>query len=428
MDDIYIGRQPIYDRDLEVFAYELLFRCPGQPLPGGDVMTGQIILNAVMDMGLDAVAGDRSVFINLSTGFLDGHYQLPFPPHQVVLEVLEDVEPTSTVLATLEKLAQRGFTIALDDFRFRPGIEPMLRYAHLVKLDVLSMGREELREHVTRLRRHGLKLVAEKVESYDEFELCRELGFDYFQGYFLAKPHVLRSRSVGAHRPVLLQLLARMHNPGVEFKELEQIIIRDVGLTYRLLRYVNSAAYALRRPVESVRHALLMLGMDTIRNWASLILLSRVGDQPRELLDMALIRAKMCEQLARERNRPDPEHYFTAGLLSVLDALTHQPMAVLADSLPLVQDIKLALVQRIGPIGEVLTQVLHYERAAWELLEDTDLPPATYTRSFIEAVRWVADTAHILHELNPAEQTPSQPASSIRLPTASTAARQPGAT
>ncbi|MGE0081424.1 MAG: EAL and HDOD domain-containing protein [Thiohalomonadaceae bacterium] len=402
MDDIYVGRQPIYDGDLEVFAYELLFRCPGRPLPDGDAMTGQIILNAVMDMGLDAVAGERFVFINLSAGFLDGHYQLPFPPHRVALEVLEDVEPTPVVLATLEELAQRGFTIALDDFRFRPGIEPLLRYARLVKLDVLSMSEGELREHVERLRRHGVRLVAEKVESFEEFELCRELGFDYFQGYFLAKPHIIQSRSLSANRLVLLQLLARMHDPAVEFKELEEIIVRDVGLAYRLLRYVNSAAFALRRPVDSVRHALLMLGMDAVRNWASLILLSRVDDKPRDLLDTALIRAKMCEHLARERNRPDPEHYFTTGLLSVLDALMNQPMERLVEGLPLVQEIKIALVHRQGAIGDVLNHVLYYERAAWDLLENTDLAPATYTRSFIEAVRWVADTSPALYAPRPA--------------------------
>lgn len=397
MEDIYVGRQPIYDRDLAVFAYELLFRCPGGALPHGDAMTGQIILNTVMDMGLDAVAGKHTVFINLSTGFLDGHYPLPFPPHQVALEVLEDVEPVPVVLATLEELALRGYTIALDDFRFRPGIEPLLRHARIVKLDVLSLGEQELREHVARLRHHGVKLVAEKVESYEEFELCRALGFDYFQGYFLAKPHVIRSRSVGANRMVLLQLLARIQDPAVEFKELEDIIVRDVGLAYRLLRYVNSAALALRHQIDSVRQALLMLGTETIRNWASLILLARVEDKPRALLDTALVRAKMCEQLARVQDRSDPEHYFTAGLLSVLDALMDQPMERVVADLPLVKEVKAALVYRAGPIGDVLGHVLHYECAAWDLLEDSGIAPATYTRSFIDAVRWVADTTSALH-------------------------------
>jgi len=397
MENFYIGRQPIYDRRLEVFAYELLFRCPGAPLPGGDAMTAQIILNSVLDMGLESVAGDRTVFINLTTGFLDGSYPLPFAPQQIALEILEDVEPTPAVLGNLRELVRRGYTLALDDFRFRPGIEALLPFVKLVKLDVLALGEHELRDHIERLRPFGVKLVAEKLESYDEFELCRELGFDYFQGYFLAKPHVMEARRAGTNRLVVLQLLARLQDPSAEFSDLETIIVRDVALAYRLLRYTNSAAFALRREVASVREALLLLGTHTIRNWASLILLSRVNDKPRDLLTTALIRARMCEQLARLTGQRDPQHYFTAGLLSVLDALMDQPMERLVNALPLIHDIKRALVERRGPIGDALSRVLHYERADWDKLDGGGLEPSAYTRSFIEAVRWVADTAPALH-------------------------------
>ncbi|MCK9529251.1 MAG: HDOD domain-containing protein [Gammaproteobacteria bacterium] len=394
MENFYIGRQPIYDRQLEVFAYELLFRCPGAPLPGGDAMTAQIILNSVMDLGLDAVAGDRTVFINLTSGFLDGSYPLPFTPHQVALE---DVEPTPAVLNHLRELVRGGYTIALDDFQFRPGIEALLPFAKLVKLDVLALDEHELRDHIERLRPFGVKLVAEKLESHDEFELCRELGFDYFQGYFLAKPYVMEARRAGTHRLVVLQLLARLHHPRAEFSDLEAIIIRDVALAYRLLRYTNSAAFALQREVASVRDALLLLGTETIRNWASLILLSRVSDKPRDLLNTALIRARMCEQLARLTGQREPQQYFTAGLLSVLDALMDQPMERVINTLPLVHDIKRALVEQRGPIGDALSRVLHYERADWDKLDGGGLEPSAYTRSFIEAVRWVADTAPALH-------------------------------
>ncbi len=397
MENFYIGRQPIYDRQLEVFAYELLFRCPGAPLPGGDAMTAQIILNSVMDLGLDAVAGDRTVFINLTSGFLDGSYPLPFTPHQVALEILEDVEPTPAVLNHLRELVRSGYTVALDDFQFRPGIEALLPFAKLVKLDVLALDEHELRDHIERLRPFGVKLVAEKLESHDEFELCRELGFDYFQGYFLAKPHVMEARRAGSNRLVVLQLLARLQDPSAEFSDLETIIVRDVALAYRLLRYTNSAAFALQREVASVRDALLLLGTETIRNWASLILLSRVNDKPRDLLNTALIRARMCEQLARLTGQREPQQYFTAGLLSVLDALMDQPMERVINTLPLVHDIKRALVEQRGPIGEALSRVLHYERADWDKLDGGGLEPSIYTRSFIEAVRWVADTAPALH-------------------------------
>jgi len=399
MDPIYVGRQPIFDRKLDVFAYELLFRGHNRASSGpnpGDKATAEVLVNAVMDMGLENLVGTHPAFINVSAGFLDGRYPLPISPDHVGLEILEDVAPSEVVLETIAELRQRGYTIALDDFVYRPELEPLLELAHLVKLDVLALTEGELQKSIATLRGRPLKLVAEKVETHRELEMCRDLGFDYFQGYFLTKPQLMQGSATGTNRALILQLMARIQAPDAELQELENLIVQDVALTYRLLRHVNSAAFALRREVESVREAILFLGTNTIRNWASLILLTRMDHKPSELATTALIRAKMCERLAFAQRVQSTHAYFTTGLFSMLDAFMDRPLPELIATLPLTQAIKQAVLKFEGHLGATLQRVMWYENAAWDKLDDGQLDPGAYTRSYMEALRWANTSAHML--------------------------------
>ncbi|HLP30521.1 MAG TPA: HDOD domain-containing protein [Geothrix sp.] len=390
MEPIYVGRQPIFTRNLELFAYELLFR--GQMAPGtpfsGDVATSHVLVNSIMDMGLENLVGHHPAFINLSEGFLDGSYPLPAAPEQVMLEVLEDVAPTPTVLMNLKRLRERGYTIALDDFVYRPELEPLLKLAQIVKLDVQALSADELRDHYAFLRQRPVQLLAEKVETHEEYHRCRDMGFDLFQGYFLARPEVVEGRAGKADQSVIMSLIARLQDPDADLEELEQLIVQDVRLTWRLLRHVNSACFALRREVESVREAIVFLGTHTIRNWACLLLLTRVDRKPRELINTALVRAKMCEQLAVAQRASGPHAYFTTGLFSMLDAFIDRPLHDLLESLPLSRAIKAALLKFEGHMGETLQRVMWYEKAAWDRLEDGAVDGPTYTRSYVEALRW----------------------------------------
>lgn len=395
-NSIFVGRQPIYNREQKVIAYELLYRAGTgnfADIVDGDRATTEVIINSVLDIGLDSIVGKRTAFFNLTGSFIRGDHPLPLDNKQVVLEILEDTEPDAHVIAGMKQLAEKRYIIALDDFVFSEKFIPLLEIAHIVKLEVMNRPREELQEKVAQLKPFKVKLLAEKVETHEEYELCKELGFDYFQGYFFCKPHIIEGRSLPANRLVILNLLAKLQDPEADIEELEQLIVQDVSLTYRLLRYINSAAFALGKEIESVHRALVLIGINTIKNWVSLLLLARIDDKPKELMRTALIRARMCELLAEvHSHRDERDQYFTCGLFSVLDALMDHPMEELLVDLPLSDTVKSALLENTGELGAVLTEVLNYEKGAWQKLADSGIPSSEYRNCYLQAVMW-ADTS-----------------------------------
>ncbi len=396
--ELFIGRQPIYDRTLEVYAYELLFRAgdaANAVFTDGDLATSQVLIGTVMDIGLENIVGDRRAFINLSEGFLTGRFPLPLSPRQVVLEILETIAPEPEVLATLADFRRRGYTIALDDFVLRPEREALVSMASIVKLDVLALSPAELEEQVARLRPSGVRLLAEKVETHEQFAICQALGFDYFQGYFLCRPNVVRGRGMSTNRPVLLKLLAELQDPEVDPRDLERTIALDVNLAYRLLRLINSAAFGLRREVTSLRQALLLLGTHAVRNWASLLLLARIDDKPRELMTIAQVRAHMCEQLSTPAQELRGQG-FMLGLFSVLDALMDRPLSELLDALPLPASVAEALTGRGGPLAPVLAAVLDYERGNWSQLASHE--PERLRAAYLNALRLAGAAEAALRE------------------------------
>ena len=399
MQDIFVGRQPIYDRDLNVVAYELLFRSGTENRAGpldGDQATSQVILNAFVEIGLDRVVGACPAYVNLTRNLLLDDESLPLPPERAVLEVLEDVPVDAALLQALGRLRARGYTIALDDFVLDPGREALLEHARIVKLDLQRLTAPELDAHITALRPYDLTLLAEKVETHAELEQCRALGFEYFQGYFFSRPKIVTGQRIPANRLTILQLLAELQNPHIEVEELEQLIRRDVALSYRLLRYINSAFFALPREVDSIRQAVIYLGLKAIRTWATLIALSGIDDKPHELMTTAMVRAKMCELLAEARKLPVRESCFTAGLFSALDALMDMPMESVVESLPLSAEITGALLGREGTIGRTLTQVLDYEQARWQHMDRADLSAAQLTDIYLQAVEWAQEVTRAL--------------------------------
>ncbi len=390
MQDVFIGRQPIYDKNLKVMAYELLFRS-GEgnhaAIRDGDQATSEVILNTFTEFGLDRIVGEHLAFINLTRGFLLGEHPLPVVHERVVLEILEDTVIDADIIAAVHRLARDGFAIALDDFIYHPDLQPLVDVADYIKLDVLNMDRETVREHVALLRRQPVKLLAEKVETQDDFAFCKELGFDYFQGYFFCKPNIIKGRRTPNNQLSMLRLLSKLNEPDISLDELEALIVQDVALTYRLLRYINSAHTSLNRNVDSIRKALVMLGLNTVRSLASLVALSRVDDKPSELMTMSLVRARMCEQVARRLGEKDSERYFTVGLFSVLDALLDMPMEEVLTSLPLADTLKDALLHHAGKPGEVLRCVTAYDQGLWSEV-DSLLDAATLRDIYLESIGW----------------------------------------
>ena len=394
LHNVFVGRQPIYGRRLDLYAYELLYRggdVDFADFSEGDRATSLVLLNTFTELGLERVVGGHLAFVNLTRGFVIGEYPLPVPRTQVVLEVLEDVEPDDDVLAGLRDLRRRGFKIALDDFVYREELEPMLTMADIVKVDVLGLDEPQIRAKFDLLKPYGTKLLAEKIETREQFEACHSIGFDLFQGYFLARPNVVACTSIPASRVNLLRLLAELQDPACDFERIQAIVSQDVTLSYKFLRHINAAIYGMPRRIDSIKETVVYLGLSTVKNLACLFMLSNVEDKPHDLIVTAMLRARLCELLAVEGGQAEGSSFFTVGLFSTLDALMDSPMATVLAKLPLAPELRSALLDHEGPLGEVLACALAYERGEWSRVRCLNLSRADIKNAFLDAVSWVEE-------------------------------------
>jgi EAL and modified HD-GYP domain-containing signal transduction protein len=373
MSEISVARQPIYDKDLDVFAYELLFT-------GGDADSADLV-GTFGSMGLQDLVGNRPACVRVSQSFLYDALSLQLPAERLILEVeAAPVDAVQTVKAHGYKVALRGADVA-----------PLIEVADIVKFDVQRLGQQGLWRQVPLVQGRGIRLAAQSVETHEEFEFCKGLGFDYYQGGFLSQPKVVSKRTVPTNRMAKLSLLAELNNPEADFASLEKIIGHDVGLSYRFLRYINSAFFSLPHKVGSIRQALVLLGINAVKRWATLLAMAEVDDKPNELIVTALVRAKMCELAAVSLPAREREEYFTAGMFSVVDALLDSPIDVVLASLPLADEVKDALQHHQGPKGVVLKAVLNYERAQFEELRAL-VPPGTSAQEvYTKAIAWARD-------------------------------------
>lgn len=393
---IFIGRQPIYDANRQVVAYEILYRS-GQTnaaaFVDGDQATAQTLVNGIINFGLDQIVGDKLAFINLTRNLLLQHERLPAMQGRVVLELLEDIEPEPQVVLAAQQLLMKGYTIALDDFIYHEKLRPLIALARYIKLELPKISPEDLPKHVELLRRFNLKLLAEKVETYEQFELCKSLGVDYFQGYFLSRPETISAKNLPVNKLAVVQILAKVNDPETTLDELERLVAADVALSYRIMRFVNSAQIALNCKVDTVRRAILMTGVQQIRAWVTLIVMARLDDKPPELLRIALLRSRLCEIIAKELGRPAADSYATAGLFSTLDALLDKPIAVILETLPLKTELAQALLDQSGPIGEVLRCVLSAERADWAPTIALGVNQARTSEILRQAIAWTEENS-----------------------------------
>ncbi|MGB0909969.1 MAG: EAL and HDOD domain-containing protein [Nitrospirales bacterium] len=394
-----VGRQPIYGSEVDVFAYELLYRggdSNAANFADGDSATANVMLNTMLEIGLEQIVGSQLAFINMTSNLILGRLCETLPKEQVVLEVLENVEPTDEIVEALTNLSKQGYTIALDDFIYHESLQPLVAIANIVKVDVMALSHEEIEEHVRWLRQYPVKLLAEKVETHEDFEFCKRLGFEYFQGYFFCKPNVISGTRVPANRIAILMLLAKLQEQDVEIPKLEKEIKTDVSLSYKLLRYVNSAACGLPRTVDSIGQAACLVGLDKLRMWVTLMSLASMEEKPFELLVTATVRGHMCEQLGTVLNCEPIEQCFTVGLFSVLDGFFDCELAEVLESLPLSLDVRNALLDRTGLLGEILECVVAFEQGEWKAVESAQIDLGVVQHAYIEAIQW---SSHILSSM-----------------------------
>ena len=355
----------------------------------GDRASSSVLLELLSQGHGSELLGHASekAFINLTRNLLSDLARLPLTKEAMVLEVLEDIQVDESLLTVAQQLKDNGYQVALDDFVVDEANRPLISYADIIKVDIQLLSRETLREHARDLGQYPVRLLAEKVENHEERALCEELGFEYFQGFFFARPEAVRSGGLPPDRIRVLQLMERIYDPEVELGELAEIITQDVALSHSILRLINSAYFPTRTEIDSVQRAVSLLGLDGTRTWLTWTAMSSLGDKPRELQIQGLLRARMTgkigEMLGESSNRA-----FLVGLLSILDALMDRPLAALLDQLPLANSVQAALLEGNGKLGEALNLVLSYERGRWEDLEGAELSPEKIGQAYLEAVNW----------------------------------------
>jgi EAL and modified HD-GYP domain-containing signal transduction protein len=390
---VHVGRQAIYDRDGQIIGYELLFRRHAEAVAAdecGAYATSQVILTSITEIGIVPLVGDKMCFVNLTREFIVGKLPLPFDHRQVVLEILETIEIDEEVIAGLADLVGRGYRIALDDFVLGVGPERLLDLATFVKIDLLEADRADVAATVEVCRRHpNVRLVAERLETAAHLELARELGFDLFQGYVLSRPQVITRAALSPSRLQRVELLSLLVNAQFPLARVVSLVVSDPALSLRLLAAANADAMGLPVKVSSVHDAVMLLGHERLRDWATLMLVSDLQDGDEEQLEVAVTRARMCQNLA-ERMEVPGEAAFTAGLVSAVAEMLGQPAGELALRLSLNDEVTAAVVSGDGPIGELLALVSAYEASDIEALIDAPLDDDEAAVSYLDAIAWSA--------------------------------------
>lgn len=398
--DIYVARQPIFNRDRQVVAYELLFRSGLQNTFGqNDPSTASIRMldTTMLGFGLESLLGNRLGYFNASRKMLLDKFWSLLPPKQTVVELLETVEPDDEVVAACAAVKEAGYQLALDDFVFSPEYEALVKFADCIKIDFLATTGAERAELAQRYRARGIKMLAEKVETYEDFNEGLAAGYELFQGYFFCKPEMVATKDVSAHKGNLARLIAEVNRPELDFDALEQLIKQEVALSVKLLRFLRSAGLGWRHEVETLGQALRVLGEQGTRKWASLVALTMIGeDKPMELVTTSLIRAQFCEEVGnRVSGMGRPAELFLVGLLSTLEAMLDQPLPELLGRMALSDNVNAALLGEKNSLGDTLAMVKAYDRGDWDRVDHfaarTGLSIDALPKAYHRSVQWVGE-------------------------------------
>lgn len=397
--DVYVARQPIFNLDSKIYGYELLYRSGFQNRYGGieddDLASLSVLSNSAFVFGVEALAGNGRAFINFTRSALVNGYARVLPPERLVVEVLEGVQVDDAVRDACKSLKDDGYLIALDDFDPHGPTGPLTDLADIVKVDFMAFPDAASRRRVAEpLLRRGIELLAEKVETAEDARQAREFGYIYTQGYFFARPEIsVGSRSSGfkVHR---LQLLTELNGADPDLAVIEELLRHDLALSFQIIRYLNSAAFALRSRVTTIRQAVTMLGQSGLRTWATVVILADAGsDRPLELIVTSVARGRFCELAGLAVGMHHRQHELSLlGLFSLIDVIVGQPLDAILEAICLPADVAAAIRGEPGPMTDLLNLAKGYERADWTTVEQLvariGLPPWEAPAIYLDAVAW----------------------------------------
>ena len=402
MMNVYVARQPIFNRKRKIFGYELLFRdglSSAFPDIDGSIATSKLLCGSFFSRGIERIVGRKKAFVNFTEEMLLEKTPTMLPKEKIMVEILEDLEPRPEVINVCRQMAKSGYKLVLDDFVYREELEPLIALSQIIKIDFRRDAIDLIEDNVKRLRPYRAKLLAEKVETHQEFQQALDMGFDYFQGYFFSKPQILKSRDISPSKIVLLQIMAEANREDFRVAELEKYIRRDVSISYKLMRYINSAYFGMIKKVSCIKQTIVLLGTKEVRRFLSLIAMAGLSsDKPDELVRTSLIRARLCEHLGTNDVGKDQSELFTLGLFSLIDAILDDTMENIMERLPLSEGIKSALVSGEGELWDYLNLISCYEKGDWAevsaLAAKTGLGEENASSLYIDAVEW-ADSVPI---------------------------------
>jgi c-di-GMP phosphodiesterase len=385
MPKFSFARQPILNSSLELYAYEFLYRPIQDEAPQSHSITAEVIASSALDLGLKKAANNHFIFLNMSYDDLFSPLIEALPSEQVILELLEDIQPDSKLVKRAQELSAKGFSFALDDFVYTPDWDPLIALASIIKFDLTVTSIDVNKALIEKLQPYPIQFLAEKVETLDEFKAYKDIGCELFQGYFFCKPELVQGKAVSASTLAITKLLADINRTDISITELESTVERDPNLTHMLLKYLNSANFSFKNPIERIKQAIVILGINETKKWVTLISLRSIPSKPLELIKHALVRAKLAELIALENTEKNPNSFFLMGLLSTIDALLDITMKEALKLMPLKDEILEALLEQKGEMGRVLSIIIdHEQQLNWPIDQD-------YSTQYIDACQWADD-------------------------------------
>lgn len=399
----YLARQPIFDKKKNVYAYELLFRGGMDnfmPTVDGDHASSKLLSSTFYTIGLDKITAGKKAFINFTQNLIEQKIPLFFPHEIAVVEILENVLPTEDIIEAVREIKSRGYLLALDDFVFSEELMPLIAMADIVKIDFRLTPIEEIEKLLDNFKKLGLKVLflAEKIETNEEFNKALDMGFSFFQGYFFCKPEIIKGKEISTSQITLLQIMAEVSGEDFDFTKIESLIEKDINLSFKLLKYINSAYFKGKREISTIKDAIVLLGADELRRFISLIAMSQLNtSKPDALIFISALRARFCDLLAHHvlGEGACGAEYFTVGMFSLIDAILDQPMELIMDQLPLSPMIRDALVTKKGRAADYVNLAEIYELADWkgvsEICSTISLDESVLPDIYIEACRWSSE-------------------------------------
>ncbi len=394
----FVARQPIFDKEQKVYGYELFYRNGFENVYNsqidGDKATYDVLTSSFMVIGIDELTGGKKAFVNFTEKLLEEQVPTVFDKEIIVIEILENVNPNKKIMKACQRVKDKGYIIALDDFVLSSEHSSLLEIADIIKVDYLNTDLENRKKLVEIANEFDLDLLAEKVETRDEFKEALDLGYEYFQGYFFSKPMVLKGADLPAYKINYIQALKEINKKEINIKKLAEIIKRDVALSYKLLKLINSAAFGIKNKVESIQQAIVLLGLDEFKKWINLVVIKAMASANEvEIIRLSLIRAKFCESLGEKITElHSKDKYFMVGLFSLLDVLLKGKLEDILKDLAISDDIRWSLLGYKSSMNRVYSLVIAYEKANWEQFdlfrEELGIKEEIITRKYLAAVKW----------------------------------------